>query len=56
MPFHLRMQVLLRAHVYGPQVDMFALGAIIAELFTLRPLFPGVSEVSARMRNESVEP
>jgi hypothetical protein len=38
-------QVLLRATTYGPQVDMFAVGAIMAELFTLRPLFPGASEV-----------
>jgi serine/threonine protein kinase len=39
------LQVLLRAATYGPQVDMFAVGAIMAELFTLRPLFPGASEV-----------
>ncbi len=38
-------QVLLRAASYGPPVDMFALGAIMAELHTLRPLFPGASEV-----------
>ena len=25
-------------------IDLFALGAIIAELYTLRPLFPGSSE------------
>lgn len=40
------LQVLLRASTYGPQVDMFAVGAIMAELFTLRPLFPGASEVT----------
>lgn len=40
------LQVLLRAATYGPQVDMFAVGAIMAELFTLRPLFPGASEVT----------
>ena len=39
-------QVLLRAQAYGPPVDMFAVGAIMAELYTLRPLFPGASEVS----------
>lgn len=37
--------MLLRAATYGPQVDMFAVGAIMAEFFTLRPLFPGASEV-----------
>ena len=37
--------MLLRSKNYGPPVDLFAMGAIIAELFTLRPLFPGASEV-----------
>ncbi|KAG6397181.1 hypothetical protein SASPL_143346 [Salvia splendens] len=37
-------EVLLRSSVYGPPVDMWAMGAIMAELFTLRPLFPGTSE------------
>ncbi|CAL8464693.1 g4228 [Coccomyxa elongata] len=37
-------EVLLRCKSYGPPVDLFAVGAIIAELFTLRPLFPGASE------------
>ena len=40
-------EVLLRSKSYGPPVDLFAMGAIIAELFTLRPLFPGASEVRA---------
>ena len=38
-------EVLLRAQQYSAPIDMFALGAIMAELFTLRPLFPGASEV-----------
>ena len=38
-------EVLLRTREYGPPVDLFALGAIMAELFSLRPLFPGSSEV-----------
>ena len=38
-------EVLLRAQAYGPPIDLFALGAIMAELFTLSPLFPGASEV-----------
>lgn len=37
-------EVLLQSSVYGSAVDMWAMGAIIAELFTLRPLFPGSSE------------
>ncbi|KAL8238995.1 hypothetical protein R6Q59_015562 [Mikania micrantha] len=37
-------EVLLQAPTYGPAVDMWAMGAIMAELFTLRPLFPGSSE------------
>ncbi|CAI9771630.1 unnamed protein product [Fraxinus pennsylvanica] len=37
-------EVLLQSPTYGPAVDMWAMGAIIAELFTLRPLFPGSSE------------
>ena len=37
--------MLLRSPEYGPPVDLFAMGAIIAEMFSLRPLFPGSSEV-----------
>jgi len=37
-------EVLLQASVYNSAVDMWAMGAIIAELFSLRPLFPGSSE------------
>lgn len=37
-------EVLLQSATYGPAVDMWAMGAIMAELFTLRPLFPGSSE------------
>ncbi|KAL2525312.1 Protein kinase superfamily protein [Abeliophyllum distichum] len=37
-------EVLLQSQTYGPAVDMWAMGAIMAELFTLRPLFPGSSE------------
>lgn len=37
-------EVLLQSYLYGPKVDMWAMGAIMAELFTLRPLFPGASE------------
>uniref|UniRef100_A0A0E0PSP6 Protein kinase domain-containing protein n=3 Tax=Oryza TaxID=4527 RepID=A0A0E0PSP6_ORYRU len=37
-------EVLLQASVYNSAVDMWAMGAIIAELFSLRPLFPGSNE------------
>ncbi|KAL8112778.1 cyclin-dependent kinase F-4 [Apium graveolens] len=37
-------EVLLSSPEYGSAVDMWAMGAIIAELLTLRPLFPGSSE------------
>ncbi|KAF5460412.1 hypothetical protein F2P56_020279 [Juglans regia] len=37
-------EVLLQSYLYGSKVDMWAMGAIMAELFTLRPLFPGISE------------
>ncbi|KAL2319309.1 hypothetical protein Fmac_028278 [Flemingia macrophylla] len=38
-------EVLLRCPCYTPAVDMWAVGAILAELFTLTPLFPGESEI-----------
>ncbi|KAE9606981.1 hypothetical protein Lal_00025795 [Lupinus albus] len=37
-------EVLLQSYLYSSKVDMWAMGAIMAELFSLRPLFPGVSE------------
>ena len=37
-------EVLLRAPHYSAPIDLWAVGTIIAELFTLRPLFPGTSE------------
>ncbi|XP_019055924.1 PREDICTED: cyclin-dependent kinase F-4-like isoform X2 [Nelumbo nucifera] len=37
-------EILLQSTTYGAAVDMWAMGAIMAELFTLRPLFPGSSE------------
>ncbi|KAI8854520.1 kinase-like domain-containing protein [Chytridium lagenaria] len=38
-------EVLLRSTSYSSPIDMWAVGAILAELFTLRPLFPGTSEL-----------
>ena len=38
-------EVLLRSTSYNSPIDLWAVGCIMAELFTLRPLFPGSSEV-----------
>lgn len=38
-------EVLLRGPGYSAPVDLWALGAIIAEIYTLRPLFPGATEI-----------
>ncbi|EIN13762.1 kinase-like protein [Punctularia strigosozonata HHB-11173 SS5] len=38
-------EVLLRSKDYSNPVDMWALGAIMAELVNLRPLFPGQDEI-----------
>jgi len=37
-------EVLLRSPYYSAPIDLFAVGAIMAELYSLRPLFPGTSE------------
>ena len=37
-------EVLLRSTAYSSPVDVWAVGAIAAELFSGRPLFPGTSE------------
>ncbi|XP_010686850.2 cyclin-dependent kinase F-4 [Beta vulgaris subsp. vulgaris] len=36
-------EVILKSPTYTSAVDMWAMGAIMAELFTLRPLFPGLN-------------
>ena len=36
---------MLRAPDYNAPIDIFAMGAIMAELFTMKPLFPGSSEL-----------
>ncbi|XP_020369348.2 serine/threonine-protein kinase ICK isoform X2 [Rhincodon typus] len=38
-------EVLLRSTNYSSPIDMWAVGCIMAELYTLRPLFPGSSEI-----------
>lgn len=37
-------EVLLRSDNYNSPIDIWACGGILAEMFTLRPLFPGSSE------------
>lgn len=37
-------EVLLRSTNYNSPIDLFAMGAMMAELYTFRPLFPGKSE------------
>ncbi|XP_029962458.1 serine/threonine-protein kinase ICK-like isoform X1 [Salarias fasciatus] len=38
-------EVLLRSTLYNSPIDQWAVGCIMAELYTFRPLFPGSSEV-----------
>ncbi|KAM7536378.1 hypothetical protein Aperf_G00000087245 [Anoplocephala perfoliata] len=38
-------EILLRSLTYNSPIDLFAVGCIMAELFTLKPLFPGESEI-----------
>lgn len=38
-------EVLLRSPRYGAPIDLFALGCIMAELYNLRPIFPGDTEI-----------
>lgn len=47
-------EVLLRSSVYNSPLDLWACGGIMAELYTLRPLFPGQSEVDQMFKICSV--
>ena len=38
-------EVLLRSTSYSSPIDIWAVGCIMAELYTYRPLFPGSSEI-----------
>ncbi|XP_069937354.1 serine/threonine-protein kinase MAK isoform X2 [Cherax quadricarinatus] len=38
-------EVLLRSNTYSSPIDIWAMGAIMAEIYTFRPLFPGSSEI-----------
>ena len=43
-------ELVLRSSSYNEQVDIFALGAIMGELYLGRPLFPGTSETDQLTR------
>ena len=47
-------EVLLRSTNYSSPIDVWAVGCIMAELYTLQPLFPGRSEVDQLFRICSV--
>eukprot|EP00041_Stephanoeca_diplocostata_P018404 m.385080 g.385080 ORF g.385080 m.385080 type:complete len:739 (-) comp21002_c0_seq1:86-2302(-) len=47
-------EVLLRSTRYNSPVDLWAMGCIMAEIYTLRPLFPGSSEVDEIFKCVSV--
>jgi len=47
-------EVLLRSLAYNSPIDTWACGCIMAELFTLRPLFPGSSEADQIYKTCSV--
>ena len=38
-------EILLRSTAYNSPIDLWALGTMMAELYNLRPLFPGTSEI-----------
>ena len=38
-------EVLLRSTNYSSPIDIWAMGCIMAELYRLQPLFPGMSEI-----------
>ncbi|CAO3617396.1 unnamed protein product [Mucor fragilis] len=43
-------EILLKSPAYSYPIDLWAVGAIFAELVTLRPLFPGQSEIDQLFR------
>ena len=43
-------EVLLRSQNYSQSIDIFALGAVMAELYTFKPLFPGSSEADQLLK------
>uniref|UniRef100_A0A0G4GIZ4 Protein kinase domain-containing protein n=1 Tax=Chromera velia CCMP2878 TaxID=1169474 RepID=A0A0G4GIZ4_9ALVE len=47
-------EILLRSTSYNSPIDLWAAGAIMAELYMLRPLFPGASETDQLYKVASV--
>jgi MAK-like kinase len=47
-------EVLLRSTNYSSPIDLWAVGCILSELYTLQPLFPGRSEIDQIFRICSV--
>lgn len=43
-------EVLLRSTNYSSPIDIWAIGCIMSELYTLQPLFPGRSEIDQIFR------
>ena len=43
-------ELLLRCPKYGPSIDVFATGCVFVEMMTLKPLFPGKSEMDQLFR------
>lgn len=48
-------EVLLHSTVYSSPIDLWAVGCIMAELYTFRPLFPGNSEIDQIFKICSVQ-
>ena len=46
-------EVLLRSTNYNAPIDLWAVGCIMAEMYMLRPLFPGSSEIDEIFKGES---
>lgn len=47
-------EILLRSTSYNSPIDIWALGCIMAELYMLRPLFPGTSELDQLFKIVSI--
>ncbi|KAI3805647.1 hypothetical protein L1987_28211 [Smallanthus sonchifolius] len=43
-------ELLFGSENYGPEIDLWSLGCIISELFTLEPIFPGNSDIDQLSR------
>ncbi len=43
-------ELLLGAQKYGPEIDMWSVGCIFAELLTTKPIFPGKDEADQMSR------